>query len=127
MLQFHKKLNDQEQILGVYISSTNIDKMCMIIVAYFRDLFMTQKVRSPLQQPIILLFDPELKNNKLDIKVSSGQTNISRKRNGDTSKDSRLNSKTYIDQFLCDYRCLTSSLSIWKSALSSVNFLSSST
>lgn len=71
MLQFHKKLNDQEQILGVYISSTNIDKMCMIIVAYFRDLFMTQKVRSPLQQPIILLFDPELKNNKLDIKVSS--------------------------------------------------------
>lgn len=70
MLTFHKKLNDQEQILGVYISSTDIDKMCMIIVAYFRDLFMTQKVRSPLQQPIILLFDPELKNNKLDIKVS---------------------------------------------------------
>ena len=56
--------------MGVYISSTDIDKMCMVIVAYFRDLFMTQKVRSPLQQPIIMLFDPELKNNKLDIKVS---------------------------------------------------------
>ena len=70
MLKFHKQLNDQEQILGVYISSTEIDKVAMLIVAYFRDLFMSQKVRSPLQQPIILLFDPELKNNKLDIKVS---------------------------------------------------------
>lgn len=70
MLKFHNTLNGQEQILGVYISSTDINKLCMIIVAYFRDLFMTQKVRSPLQQPIIMLFDPELKNNRLDIKVS---------------------------------------------------------
>lgn len=46
----------------------------MVIVAYFRDLFMTQKVRSPLQQPIIMLFDPELKNNKLDIKVLNIQS-----------------------------------------------------
>ena len=49
MLKFHKQLNDQEQILGVYISSTEIDKVAMLIVAYFRDLFMSQKVRSPLQ------------------------------------------------------------------------------
>lgn len=49
MLKFHRQLNDQEQILGVYISSTDINKVCMLIVAYFRDLFINQKVRSPLQ------------------------------------------------------------------------------
>ena len=70
MLKFHRQLNDQEQILGVYISSTDINKVCMLIVAYFRDLFINQKVRSPLQQPIVLLFDPALQGNKLDIKVS---------------------------------------------------------
>jgi hypothetical protein len=41
MLKFHKQLNDQEQILGVYISSTDINEVCMHVVAYFRDLFMT--------------------------------------------------------------------------------------
>jgi hypothetical protein len=69
MLKFHKGLNDQEHILGVYVSSTEIDKLCMVVVSYFRELFSSQKVKSPLQMPIILLFDPELKNNKLDIKV----------------------------------------------------------
>ena len=39
MLKFHKGLNDQEQILGVYISSTEIDKTCMIVVDYFKELF----------------------------------------------------------------------------------------
>jgi len=29
-----------------------------------------KRVKSPLQTPIVLLFDPELRNNKLDIKVS---------------------------------------------------------
>lgn len=74
MLKFHKGLNDQEHILGVYVSSTEIDKLCMVVVSYFRELFSSQKVKSPLQMPIILLFDPELKNNKLDIKVLNIQS-----------------------------------------------------
>ena len=44
----------------------------MIIVKYFLDLFTDKSFfRSPLKSPIIMLFDPELKGNKLDIKVSS--------------------------------------------------------
>lgn len=54
--------------MGVYISSTNINKVAMLIVSYFRELF-TKQVRSPLQQPIVMLFDPTLNGNKLDIKV----------------------------------------------------------
>ena len=48
MIKFNKQLNDQEAILGVYISSIELDKLFMIIVSYFRDLFLSQKVRSPL-------------------------------------------------------------------------------
>ena len=43
----------------------------MVIVKYFLDLFLDKSFfRSPLKSPIIMLFDPELKGNKLDIKVS---------------------------------------------------------
>ena len=70
MLAFHKNVNEQEECLGVYISTTVIDEEAMTVIAYFNNLFKTKKVRSPLQAPIIMLFDPELNNNKLDIKVS---------------------------------------------------------
>ena len=69
MIRFHKQLNDQEAVLGVYISSTKLDNQSMIIIAYFRDLFLQQKIRSTLQSPIFLTFDPELNNNKLEIKI----------------------------------------------------------
>ena len=60
-----------ESLVGVYISTTSIDDQAMVIVKYFLDLF-TEKsfFRSPLKSPIIMLFDPKLNNNKLDIKVS---------------------------------------------------------
>lgn len=46
----------------------------MIIVQYFVDLFKSKKVRSPIASPIILLYDPELMNNKLDIKILNIQS-----------------------------------------------------
>jgi len=54
----------------VYISSTTLTKETLTIVQYFSDLIRLKQVKSPLSQPLILVFDPELKNNKLDIKVS---------------------------------------------------------
>jgi len=69
MLKFHKSINKTENILGVYISSTVLDTIAQNVIMYFRDLFIGQQVRSPLQQPIILQFDPTLANNKLDIKI----------------------------------------------------------
>lgn len=71
MLKFYRQVNEMENILGVYISSDQIDKQGMVIVKYFLDLF-TEKsfFRSPLKSPIIMLFDPRLRNNRMDIKVS---------------------------------------------------------
>lgn len=70
MLKFHKQVNDSENCIGVYISSLNVGKETMIIVQYFMELFKSKKIKSPLATPIIMMFDPELRNNKLEIKVS---------------------------------------------------------
>ena len=69
MMKFYKSVNEQETMVGAYISSTHLDKQSMTIVQYFITLFKNKTVKSPLPSPIILLFDPELQNNKLDIKV----------------------------------------------------------
>ena len=65
MLQFHRKVNEVESLLGVYISSTYLNKEAMVIFSYIQNLFSTKQVRSQLASPIVLLFDPELGNNKL--------------------------------------------------------------
>ena len=70
MLKFHKQVNELENILGVYISCSNIDKVGMNIVKYMVQQFNEKYINSPLKKPIIMLFDPELNGNKLDIKVS---------------------------------------------------------
>lgn len=41
----------------------------MAIVQYFIELLSNKVVVSPLVTPIVLMFDPELNNNKLDVKV----------------------------------------------------------
>lgn len=70
MVKFYTQVNSLEKVLGVYISTTKLDKLGMIIVHYFWRLFNEKVIKSPLKLPIIMLFDPELKNNKLEIKVS---------------------------------------------------------
>ena len=34
MLQFHRKVNEVESLLGVYISSTDLNKEAMVIFSY---------------------------------------------------------------------------------------------
>lgn len=71
MLKFHKQVNEMENFLGAYISTNLIKSEGMGIVKYFFELFTSKRFfKSPLEYPIIMLFDPELKNDKLDIKVS---------------------------------------------------------
>jgi len=69
MIKFHKTVNDKEQFLGCYISTTVLGKQSMAIVQYFIELLNNKVVNSPLMTPIVLMFDPELTNNKLEIKV----------------------------------------------------------
>lgn len=69
MLKFYRQVNSSEICLGVYISSNVMNSECMIIMQYFANLLKDKKVKSPLDSPIVLLFDPKLQNDKLDIKV----------------------------------------------------------
>jgi len=69
MLKFYRQVNSSEVCLGVYISSNVMNYECMIIMQYFLSLLQSKKVKSPLESPIVLLFDPKLENDKLGIKV----------------------------------------------------------
>jgi len=60
MITFHRGINKTELILGVYISSTEIGPLELMVIDYIRGLFINQEVRSPLQHPIFMLFDPTL-------------------------------------------------------------------
>ena len=60
MLKFYRQVNSSEVCLGVYISSSVMDSECMIIMQYFAKLLKDKKVKSPLESPIVLLFDPKL-------------------------------------------------------------------
>lgn len=46
MLKFYKGVNEFELLLGVYISSTNLDKQALIIIQYFLKLFTSKEVKS---------------------------------------------------------------------------------
>ena len=70
MLKFHKQVNENDNILGVYISKPTIDKVGIAIIKYMVQQFKEKYTNSPLKLPIIMLFDPELKGNRLDVKVS---------------------------------------------------------
>ena len=54
MIKFHKTINKQEAMLGVYVSSTTLDPVSVSVILYFRDLFINNEVRSNLQMPIVL-------------------------------------------------------------------------
>jgi len=69
MVKFYKTINEQESVLGYYISSTKISKLTMVIYQYFTSLFKDKVVKTAIQSPIMLMFDPTLEKNKLDIKV----------------------------------------------------------
>ena len=70
MMKFHKKVNPKEGLVGMYISQKVIDEHGMSLIAYFSKLFQNEKKKTVVSQPLIMLVDPTLDNNKLQIKVN---------------------------------------------------------
>ena len=69
MLKFHRKVNPNEGLLGMYISCKKLDKHGLALVAYFQELFQNEKKKALLSFPLIMMVDPTLSENKLSIKV----------------------------------------------------------
>jgi len=71
MLKFYRKANPNEGLLGLYISCKKLDEHGNEIVQYFNELFREEKKKALLPFPLIMLVDPTLSGNKLQVKVSS--------------------------------------------------------
>jgi hypothetical protein len=69
MLKFHRKVNPNEGILGLYISCKKLDEHGQALVQYFNDLFMAEQKKALLNFPLIMMVDPTLSENKLSVKV----------------------------------------------------------
>lgn len=70
MLKFHRKVNPNEGLLGMYISSKKLDEHGLALVSYFSELFQNEKKRALIPFPLIMMVDPTLSENKLSVKVS---------------------------------------------------------
>lgn len=72
MLKFHRKVNPKEDMVGLYISGTNIDLTVLRMFEYYQKIGKDKKNKSPLAgNPLLMLIDPTMHNNRMSIKVLS--------------------------------------------------------
>lgn len=71
MLKFQRKVNPKEGLIGLYKSGQDVDKDTIEIWYEYMNRLMTNSKTSLLPQPLLLLIDPTMKDNKLSIKVLS--------------------------------------------------------
>jgi translation initiation factor 3 subunit F len=70
MMKFHRKVNPKEGLLGMYISSKKLDEHGLQLLSYFSDLFQSEKKKALIPFPLVMMVDPSLQENKLQIKVT---------------------------------------------------------
>ena len=70
MQRFHRKVNPKEGMIGLYKSGKVVDKDTIEIWYEYMQKLMTNSKSAILPQPLLLLIDPEMTDNKLAIKVS---------------------------------------------------------
>lgn len=70
MLKFHRKVNPKEGLLGMYISSKKLDEHGVQLLSYFSELFQKEKKKALIPFPLVMMVDPSLQENKLEIKVT---------------------------------------------------------
>jgi hypothetical protein len=69
MLKFHRKVNPNEGLLGMYISCKKLGAHGLALMKYFSELFESDKKKAIISFPLIMMVDPTLSENKLSIKV----------------------------------------------------------
>ena len=70
MLKFQRKVNPKEGLIGLYKSGQDIDKDTIELWYEYMQKLLTNSKNSLIAQPLLLLIDPTMQNNKLSIKVS---------------------------------------------------------
>lgn len=70
MLKFHRKVNPKEGLIGFYKTGSIIDDSTSSIYYYYTRLLKDPKNKGLVNQPMLFLIDPTMKQNRLSIKVS---------------------------------------------------------
>ena len=70
MLNFHRKVNSKEGLIGLYLSGQKLNEMAVYLYKYYQDLSRDKKNKAMLPSPLIMLIDPTMQGNRLSIKVS---------------------------------------------------------
>lgn len=70
MMKFHRKVNPKEGLVGMYMTSKHLGEHESILIKYFSDQFASDKKKALLPQPLVMIVDPSLQENKLSIKVT---------------------------------------------------------
>ena len=70
MQRFQRKVNPKEGMIGLYKSGKSVDKETIEIWFEYMQKLMANSKSAVLPQPLLLLIDPEMTDNKLAIKVS---------------------------------------------------------
>ena len=70
MYKFHRKVNPKEGLIGLYKSGKVVDKDTIEIWYEYMQKLMKNSRSAVMPQPLLLLIDPEMTDNKLAIKVS---------------------------------------------------------
>ena len=71
MLKFQRKVNPKEGLIGLYKSGNDIDKDTITLwYEYMARLMKDSKNKGLMPQPLLLLIDPTMQDNKLTMKVS---------------------------------------------------------
>ena len=69
MLNFQRKINRKESLIGFYSTGNQFDENTFLIFNYYCEQLKSQKNSGVLPKPIILMIDPTMTDNKLSIKV----------------------------------------------------------
>ena len=69
MMKFQRKVNPKEGLLGIYISSKELDQQGLQLVDFFYKFFQKEKKKALLTFPLIMMVDPTLQDHQLGIKV----------------------------------------------------------
>jgi len=69
MLKFHRKVSQKEGLIGLYYTSNNVTQSVLGLFSHYMALFKDKKNKPVGNQPLLMLIDPTMQDNRMSIKV----------------------------------------------------------
>jgi translation initiation factor 3 subunit F len=69
MLKFHRKVSQKEGLIGLYYTSNNVSQSVLTLFSHYMTLFKEKKNKPVGNQPLLMLVDPTMQDNRMSIKM----------------------------------------------------------